>query len=125
VIESWLADLSVALKEQGLASTQPAAGLTAWSREDGTLLGGWRWLPGQQLLLFLGPVPTRLVPAAPLGEANWRLRLQPASMASAGLLPGSLPPVVRRSQQLQLSGSPRGSRSGERQSSLAGSLQLP
>ena len=126
VVEAWLADLSTALQDQGLDAAQPTAGLTAWSREDGTLLGGWRWLPGrQQLLLFLGPVPTHLAASEPLGEANWRLRLRPAAMATAGLLPSSLPPVLRRSQQLQLIGSPRGSRSGERQTSLAGRLQLP
>jgi len=125
VLEAWLADLSTALGEQGLAELQPAAGVRAWSREDGTVVGGWRWLPGrQQLLLFLGPVPTAVPASQPLGEVSWRLRLRPQAMAQAGLLPPELPPVVRRSRQLLLSGRVAGSRPGERQSSLAGALDL-
>ena len=125
VVEAWLADLSTALRDQGLNESQPAAGLSAWSREDGSLAGGWRWLPGrQQLLLFLGPVPTSLPMSAPLGEANWRLRLRAQQMDQAALLPPQLPPVVRRSRQLSLVGRAVGNRSGERQSSLAGQLHL-
>jgi hypothetical protein len=45
-------------------------------------------------------------------------------MATAGLLPSGLPPVVQRSQQLELIGLPLGQRSGERRSSLAGRLEL-
>jgi hypothetical protein len=76
-------------------------------------------------LLFLGPVPT-LVPGQPaLGAASWRLRLQPREMAKAGLLPEALPTVVRRAEHLVLQGSPLGRRSGERISSLSGSLSLP
>ena len=82
-------------------------------------------LPGrQQLLLFLGPVPTRLPASPPLEQASWRLRLRPAAMAQAGLLSPELPPVVRRAQQLNLSGHAAGQRSGERQSSLSGWLDL-
>ena len=124
-LERWLVELSAALRDQGLGQTQPVPGLTAWSREDGTLVGGWRWLPGrQQLLLFLGPVPTRLPASPPLEQASWRLRLRPAAMAQAGLLSPELPPVVRRAQQLNLSGRAAGQRSGERQSSLSGWLDL-
>ncbi|MFM7653525.1 MAG: hypothetical protein ACKO5M_11515 [Vulcanococcus sp.] len=125
VLEAWLADLSTALRDQGLSESQPLAGLSAWSREDGTLVGGWRWLPrGQQLLLFLGPVPRTLPASPPLLEAGWRLRLRPEAMAKAGLMPPQLPPVVRRSQQLVMSGRAAGARSGERQSSLSGQLNL-
>jgi hypothetical protein len=124
VLERWLKDLSGALEDQGLAATQPLPGITGWSREDGTLLGGWRWLPQGQLLLFLGPVPTRIPAGLPLTESAWRLRLQPAAMATAGLLPSGLPPVVQRSQQLELIGLPLGQHSGERRSSLAGRLEL-
>ena len=125
VIEAWLADLSTALRDQGLKESQPLAGLSAWSREDGSLAGGWRWLPGRrQVLLFLGPVPTSLPISPPLGEASWRLRLRPQALAKAGLLPADLPPVVRRAQQLELLGRAAGSRSGERQSALAGQLDL-
>ena len=125
VLETWLADLSRALRDQGLTESHPVAGLSAWSREDGSLAGGWRWLPGrQQLLLFLGPVPTSLPLSPPLVEASWRLRLRPQPMAKAGLLPAELPPVVRRSQQLVLVGRAAGARPGERQSALAGQLDL-
>lgn len=124
-IERWLDGLTEALRDQGLVDATPLPGLTSWSREDGTLVGGWRWLPGrQQLLLFLGPVPRR-IPASPqLMEADWRLRLRPEAMARASLLPDALPPVLRRSSQLVLVGRPSGSRAGERQSSLAGRLEL-
>ena len=125
VLQAWLADLSTALRDQGLTESQPVAGLSAWSREDGSLAGGWRWMPGrQQLLLFLGPVPTSLPLSPPLAEASWRLRLRPQAMAKAGLLPAELPPVVRRSQQLELLGRAAGVRPGERQSALAGQLDL-
>jgi hypothetical protein len=124
-LERWLLDLSRALSDQGLTSSQPILGLTAWSREDGTVVGGWRWLPQRQLVLFLGPVPSR-IPASPaLIGAEWRLRLRPAAMASAGLLPSNLPAVLRRAEQLDLLGQPVGLRSGERQSALVGRLTLP
>lgn len=124
-IERWLTGLAEALRDQGLVDATPLPGLTSWSREDGTLVGGWRWLPDRrQLLLFLGPVPSR-IPASPgLVEADWRLRLRPQAMARASLLPETLPPVVRRSSQLVLEGRPAGTRAGERQSSLAGRLEL-
>lgn len=125
VLEGWLRDLSRALRDQGLADSQPQAGLTAWSREDSTVVGGWRWLPGGQgLLLFLGPVPSRLPASDALGSAGWRLRLRAAAMARAGLLPPELPPLLRRSTQLELVGLPAGRRAGERQTGLAGELLL-
>jgi hypothetical protein len=125
VLEAWLADLSTALRDQGLRESQPLVGLSTWSREDGTVAGGWRWLAGgQQLLLFLGPVPIHLPVSPPLAEASWRLRLRPQPMAQAGLLPPALPPVVPRSQQLQVLGRVAGRRSGERQSALVGQLDL-
>lgn len=124
-LETWLSNLSKALREQGLMESQPLRGLSTWSREDGSLVGGWRWLPGrQQLLLFLGPVPTNLPASPALGEASWRLRLRPQAMATGGMLPIELPPVVRRSRQLVLQGRAAGTRPGERQSALAGQLDL-
>ena len=74
--------------------------------------------------LCYGATAVLLAIAAGLQEAGGLFWLLWA-VATAGLLPSSLPPVLRRSQQLQLIGSPRGSRSGERQTSLAGRLQLP
>ncbi|MFM8975047.1 MAG: hypothetical protein ACKOFN_04965, partial [Vulcanococcus sp.] len=124
-LQGWLNELSRVLQDNGLALMTPQPGLTTWSRDDGQLVGGWRWLADGRLLLFLGPVPT-LVPAQPpLADASWRLRLQPQAMAQAGLLPEGLPPLVRRAQQVVLQGRPLGHRSGERISALSGALSLP
>lgn len=124
-LQGWLNELSRVLQDNGLALMTPQPGLSTWSRDDGQLVGGWRWLADGRLLLFLGPVPT-LVPAQPpLAEASWRLRLQPQAMAQAGLLPEGLPPLVRRAQQVVLQGRPLGHRSGERVSALSGALSLP
>jgi hypothetical protein len=125
VIEAWLTDLSTALREQSLSDTVAGPGLTLWSPDAGAAVGGWRWLPrSRQLELFLGPVPSSQPPSPPLVDASWRLRLRPFAMAQGGVLPPRLPAVVRRSQQLMLEGRAVGERSGERQSSLAGQLEL-
>jgi hypothetical protein len=100
---------------------------STWSREDGTVVGGWRWFPASgtpQLLLFLGPVPTQASGAADLSQADWRLRLRPQAMVKASLLPESLPLVVRRSAELQLLGRTASGRAAERQSALTGRLDL-
>lgn len=125
-LERWLDQLSRTLTDQGLDSNRPLPALTAWNREDGTVVGGWRWSPRrEQLLLFLGPVPSRLATPAPISAGDWQLRLRPAAMASIGLMPAGVPVVVRRAVQLELLGKPVGLRPGERQSALAGRLQLP
>lgn len=124
-LQSWLSQLSRVLQNQGLSAMTPQADLSTWSREDGTVVGGWRWLADGRLVLFLGPVPTVVPRQPPLGQASWRLRMQPQTMAKVGLLPEALPPVVRRSQQLVLQGRPLGRRSGERISALSGALRLP
>jgi len=124
-LQGWLNELSRVLQNQGLERITPRAGLSAWSREDGTLVGGWRWLADGRLLLFLGPVPSEIPAQPPLGAASWRLRLQPLAMARAGLLPEALPPLVRRAQHLVLQGRPLGARSGERVSAISGALNLP
>ena len=123
LLNRWLNDLGRPLRDQGLEPSQPGRGITTWSREDGTVVGGWRWLADRQLLLFLGPVPDRLPESSGL-TADWRLRLRPDALASIGLLPPSVPPVVRRSQQLSMLGQARGQRSGERQSAISGRLDL-
>jgi len=90
------------------------------------VVGGWRWSgQRQRLLLFLGPVPGRLAAPQPVDPGDWQLRFRPAAMASLGLLPSGVPAVVRRADQLELVGKPVGLRPGERQSALAGRLQLP
>lgn len=86
---------------------------TALRRDDGTLVGGWRWqvLPGRQpqLLAFLGPEPPTPAPAEAIANtganAGLQLRMRPAAMVAAGLLPAELPPVVKQASQLQLAAS--------------------
>ncbi|EDY37411.1 conserved hypothetical protein [Cyanobium sp. PCC 7001] len=77
------------------STTLPAS---VWRREDGVVVGGWRWIsrPGAapELLLFLGPDPTPAasVPVATGAEAPLlRLDLQPKGLAGLGLMPPSLP----------------------------------
>jgi hypothetical protein len=118
--ERWLADLSRALEQQGLAANQPGGGVTLWSREDGTSVGGWRWLKPDQLLLFLGPSPTSTANLAPpAGSADWQLSLSPVALQAAQLLPPGLPLVVQRSQSLLLQGRAAGG-----STALSGRLEL-
>jgi hypothetical protein len=124
LMEQELGASGQALQAPGPATTVPTS---TWSREDGTVVGGWRWFPASgtpQLLLFLGPVPTQASGAADLSQADWRLRLRPQAMVKASLLPESLPLVVRRSAELQLLGRTASGRAGERQSALTGRLDL-
>ena len=116
--DRWLLDLSRALSEQGLSQSAPAPGLTLWSREDGEAVGGWRWLGGNQLLLFLGPSPQQRPQMESNNADSWQLALKPAALEAAGLLPPGLPLVVKRSQQLLLQGR------GSGQSALSGRLEL-
>ena len=130
--QALLARLRQALLDQGLEE-QPAANPvegSSWSRDGSTILGGWRWLKPSRigadspLLLFLGPMPRELPPARLLQGQPWQLSLRPRAMAAVGLLPQDLPLLVRQAQQVQLLGRSAGGRSGERQSALAGRLDL-
>jgi hypothetical protein len=118
-LAALLNELRPRLQQQGLEDAPPQwrAGASAsgvlpeasWRRDDGTLVGGWRWqlLPGQQpqLQLFLGPVPSRPpVPVTSSGSAL-QLSMRPAQMVAAGLLPASLPTVVQQASQLELGAS--------------------
>jgi hypothetical protein len=125
--DRWLADLSRGLERHGLERRQPLPRLTTWSRPDGAVVGGWRWLATRRLLWFLGPIPTRAPASAlGLGDLDWRLQLQPTALAAAGLLPEPLPLVVRRARSLQLQGRVERSGAGAgSQSSLSGRLDLP
>ncbi len=93
----------------GGGSSQAQA--ATWRREDGVVLGGWRWIretgPAPQLLLFLGPVPARWQTMATAGEqapaagSLW-LRVRPQGLDRLGLLPEPLPELVRRADQLAM-----------------------
>ncbi|WP_411867476.1 hypothetical protein [Vulcanococcus limneticus] len=136
------------LQRPGPATSLP---VSTWQREDGTVVGGWRWsLPrgggsAQQprLLLSLGPVPAvtaqspgqaaqgtdagAAVGAAGEGSTDLILRLRPAALARLGLLPEALPPLVRRASQVELLGlSAPADRRGSTgpQLGLAGRLEL-
>jgi hypothetical protein len=93
---------------------QPAVAAT-WSRADGVVVGGWRWIsPARgpaQLLLFLGPVPRLPLPmvgADPLGPpaGGLLLRARPSSLDALGLLPPEMPQLVRLSDQLWIDAAP-------------------
>jgi hypothetical protein len=93
----------------GKGSDAPEARQATWSREDGVVLGGWRWIaeagPEPQLLLFLGPAPSRnLAMATAAGQAPrpgelW-LRVRPQALELLGLLPEQTPDLVRRADQM-------------------------
>lgn len=87
-----------------------------WKREDGVIVGGWRWIsPAQgepQLLFFLGPVPAEpLLPIPDVkralpGAGGLRLRSRPEALHKLGLLPADVPELVRRSDQLWMVAEP-------------------
>jgi hypothetical protein len=116
--ERWLLDLSTALEQQGLTRLQPQPALSLWNREDGAVVGGWRWLAADQLLLFLGPNPVQAPTLQAPAEGDWQLVVQPKALEALQLLPPGLPVVVKRASQLVLLG--RGSGS----TALAGRLEL-
>ncbi|MCX5931566.1 MAG: hypothetical protein NTW83_06980, partial [Cyanobacteria bacterium] len=85
-----------------------------WLRDDGTPLGGWRWVvPASggtpQLLFVLGaglPGAERFAAARPPAGGGLNLRARPVALASLGLLPQDLPAVARRSSQLEILSAP-------------------
>ena len=99
-----------------VTTTAASAGISlaaaTWTRGDGVIVGGWRWLPtgsGEaQLLLFLGPVPrgplARIGGSAnPLPAAGGLLlRSRPAALAALEMLPAEVPDLVRRASQLEI-----------------------
>ncbi|MCP9929327.1 hypothetical protein KBY82_00860 [Cyanobium sp. AMD-g] len=121
--QAWrqlLLGLARSLQAQALQEV-PGTGSAAqdrtatWRREDGVVLGGWRWIgdngPRPQLLLFLGPVPSRWQTMATTGEqapgsgSLW-LRVRPQGLDQLGLLPEPLPELVRRADQLAMEAAP-------------------
>jgi len=144
-----LQGLRPALIDQGLVdggpSLQSPAGAIGsarfpaarWSRDDGQVVGGWRWLrkPGAdpQVLLFLGPDPSgskvdggpkaeggAQTDWAPRGKGLLRLRLRPKDLAGLDLLPPDLPKPVRMASQLAIDASIK---RRDPRSQLEGSLQ--
>jgi hypothetical protein len=96
----------------------------SFSREDGQVVGGWRWLasPGgdPQLLLFLGTEP--LAPStARIVPDRFQLRLQPSELDKLSLIPEGLPLLVRRATSLELAAT---ATRGQPLSQLTGRLQL-
>jgi len=116
-----LAAVEQALKDQGLAPSSGPLDQRLWSR-DGVAQGGWRWPSNQQLLLFLGPPPAAASAEAPAGLTSWSLQLRPQQLQAKGLLPSLLPLVVRRADQLELSG--EHPRAVDGQTALSGELKL-
>ena len=97
----------------------------SFSREDGQVVGGWRWLASPsgdpQLLLFLGTGP--LAPsAARIDPDRFQLRLQPSELDKLSLIPEGLPLLVRRATSLELAAT---ATKGQPLSQLTGRLQLP
>lgn len=144
----WLAPLRQALAGQGLRelegqgikekgqeppqdSTQQPLPESTWAREDGTVVGGWRWIPRAagattELVFFLGSDPPVAGSLASAASAGLRLRARPAALAALSLLPAQMPVVVLQAEQLDLISVPAGG--GAKTSSLwwlRGDLQLP
>ncbi|MCT4368802.1 hypothetical protein FB106_10485 [Synechococcus sp. Ace-Pa] len=104
-----------------------------WQRQDGTVVGGWRWITAgdaaaANLLFFLGPLPSEVPPLmapVPPGVALI-LKARPAALSSASLLPQGLPPVISQAEQLELFSAtkPNADQKPGPLSSLWGSLQL-
>ena len=138
---AW-ADLLNALRErleqQGLsdAVSDPQKGSTTlpssvWRREDGEVVGGWRWLSREgaapELLLFLGPEPPAdLDPGQTAGtpDGEWlHLELRPQRLAALGLMPSQLPEPLVQADQLTVMAESSG-QGRPVVSSLRGRLQL-
>jgi hypothetical protein len=153
--EPWkalLTQLAASLRREGLldpaerAAQPPAAAPGAgpmrrngvnradWSREDGVVVGGWRWVQSvdgqEEVLFYLGPPPVLALPIGsatlPPGREEIRLRARPAALAGLGLLPLPMPQLVQRSEQLWIEAAPLPElRPGQPVSRLTGRLQVP
>ena len=133
--KSLLKDLADSLRKQKLREAPRAdpAQTVDWLREDGTVVGGWRWLQSAdgsaRVLFFLGTPPP---PSAPMGQETLRparqqlrVRARPLALDALGLLPPLLPPVVRQADQLWLEAAPPAGTAGPQPvSQLRGRLQV-
>jgi hypothetical protein len=133
--KSLLKDLAESLRKQKLREAPRADPSQAvdWLREDGTVVGGWRWLQAAdgsaRVVFFLGTPPP---PSAPMGaetlrpgRQQLRVRARPVALNDLGLLPPLLPPVVRQADQLWLEAAPPAGTAGPQPvSQLRGRLQV-
>lgn len=115
----FLGRLGPVLEGEGLESTPAAAGgapggsetlpTSLWQRQDGQVVGGWRWLnrPGgaPELVMFLGPAPAS-TPGAALAQGAaaplLSLSLRPRELGALGLLPGTLPGPLIQAESLEV-----------------------
>ncbi len=134
--KSLLTDLARSLRLQKLReapSRKDPVQAVDWLREDGTVVGGWRWLAGAdgqaRVLFFLGsPPPSSLSMGSETvrpGRQELRMRARPSALEALGLLPPLLPGVVRQAEQLWIEATPPpGARSQQPVSQLTGRLQV-
>jgi hypothetical protein len=103
------------------APADPAQRAT-WHRQDGVVVGGWKWQGGAgsaaELVFHLGPPPPSppaalgRTPAPPTGAGALLLRARPQALDTRGLLPPAMPLLVRRADQLWLQALPTDSATG-------------
>ena len=105
LLDQGLSDGAPALQSPASAIRAAQFPTARWSRDDGQVVGGWRWVqrPGTepQLLLYLGPEPPigpQTTP--PAANAPIQLSLRPNQLAALGLLPPEMPQLVQRASQL-------------------------
>lgn len=115
----FLGRLGPVLEGEGLESRPAAAGgapggsdtlpTSLWQREDGQVVGGWRWLnrPGAapELVMFLGPAPASALGAALAQGAAaplLSLSLRPRQLGALGLLPETLPGPLMQAESLEV-----------------------
>jgi len=120
--DSWLLALRTNLEGQGLTRKPPGGpspapqaavagpGDSTWQRQDGAVVGGWRWIRPvasrpAELLFFLGPVPATAEGSSATARSSegaaMSLQARPAALAAVSLLPPGLPAVVRQAEQLE------------------------
>ena len=124
--------LEEGIRRQGMVATLSAGQATnqnvlppssrSWTRADGTVVGGWRWLvspprsrsrqqPQPTLLLYVGPPPASGAGDKAAETGPWtqggnpsqlQVLMRPSELASVALLPTSLPPLLQGAPWLEL-----------------------
>lgn len=153
--QTWLRALQrldQGIRRQGLQSSDRSPRSTAmarptsrdvlWRRDDGVVVGGWRWRRppggtpdaspegGSQVVLFLGPPPApAFLPAVPgrhpQEPGQLEVLMNPRALAAEKVMPSGLPPLLQTAARLQIrtAGRGPGGRAGMI-SPLQGELQL-